>query len=247
MKPTTVLTRNGVVVAGQAVVARLQRHLIGAVVRVGRQRRALAGLEVHDVRPLRLPQLQRHVLRLVEQRQRDAEAAQRLLGAGDRLEHQVELRALLQRLHLRGDVGEAAVLGRDAPLAHEVAGRVQDRRGRPGIVGDRVDADDRVAGAVRAARRAATPGCPSIESDGWFGCRRIESRPGQPDGVGRVHHDPDLPGRVDEVHVRHQLGAGRDHLAGEPARQAQQLRARRWSSDSTCSRSFATVHDFTLS
>src|SRR5437879_6804320 len=36
---------------GEAVVSRLERELITTAVRIGRERRALAGLEVHDVRP----------------------------------------------------------------------------------------------------------------------------------------------------------------------------------------------------
>ena len=49
MKPTTVLTSSGSNVARHGVGARLERLLVDAVMRVGRQRRALAGLEVHDV------------------------------------------------------------------------------------------------------------------------------------------------------------------------------------------------------
>jgi hypothetical protein len=48
MKPTTVFTSSGVR-ARHRVGARLQRLLVDAVVGVGRQRAALAGLEVHDV------------------------------------------------------------------------------------------------------------------------------------------------------------------------------------------------------
>ncbi len=211
--------------AGEAVVARLQRHLIGPLVRVGRQRRALAGLEVHHVRPLRLPQLQRHVVRLVEQRQRDAEAAQRLLRPGDRLEHQAELRARLQRLHLRRDVREAAVLRRDAPLPHEVAGRVQDRRRRaPGssVTGLMPMTASPAPYDEPLAQRGHDP----VDRIGRVVGLQPDRQPlRQTDGVGRVHDDPDLSRRVDQIQVGHQLGAGGDHLAGEAARQAQQLGA----------------------
>ena len=49
MKPTTVLTSSGLNCARDRIGARLERLLIDAVVRIRRQRRALAGLEVHDV------------------------------------------------------------------------------------------------------------------------------------------------------------------------------------------------------
>jgi hypothetical protein len=52
--------------------------------------------------------------RLAEQRERDAEARVGLLGARDRLEHQVDRRALVDRRDRVGHVGEHAGLGRDA-------------------------------------------------------------------------------------------------------------------------------------
>ena len=56
---------------------------------VGRQRAALAGLEVHHVFSERAaPKRQRHLAGLAEHREIDAEAAVGGLGAGDGLEHQ---------------------------------------------------------------------------------------------------------------------------------------------------------------
>lgn len=137
------------VATGEAVGAGLHRHLVGAVVGVRRQRRALTGLEVHDVRALRRALAAGEVVRLVEQRDGDAEVLVRALAAGDGLEHQVEGRAALHGLHLRGDVGEHAVLRRHAHAAHQVLDRLQDVGGLVDVVGGGVDADDGVAVAKR--------------------------------------------------------------------------------------------------
>ena len=79
MKPTTLLTRNGSKRAGHAVGPRFQRQLIDAVMRVGRQGAALAGLEIHhvvaDPGHVALPVAFQHALTpLAQQRQADAES-----------------------------------------------------------------------------------------------------------------------------------------------------------------------------
>ena len=87
--------------ARHAVGARLQRQLIDSVMRLGRERAALAGLEVHHLvahpGDVALAVMLEHPLAaLAQHRQRDAEAAVGRLGAGDRLKQQIDRRAALQ-------------------------------------------------------------------------------------------------------------------------------------------------------
>jgi hypothetical protein len=151
MNPTTLLTREGLVAARQAVRAGLHRHLVGVVVRVGRERRALAGLEVHDVRALGRALRGAPDPGLVEHRHADAEVPVGALAAGNTLEHQIERRAGPHRGHLDGDVAEHAVLGRHAVLAHQVLHRGEDVDRAVQVTGRRVHADHRVAVAVGEA------------------------------------------------------------------------------------------------
>ena len=115
MKPTTVLSKKRLELAGDGVGARLERLLIDAVMGVGRERAALAGLEVHDVVPDRAALAAPSAASRPSWRMReiDAEALIGGLGAGDRLEHQIDRRAAIDRLDAGGDMGQHAGLGRD--------------------------------------------------------------------------------------------------------------------------------------
>jgi hypothetical protein len=119
--------------------------------RVRRKLGALPGLEVHIVRPGREAVLARQRVGFVQHADRDAEGFVALLRAGNRLEDQPDGRAGLQALHLRGDVGQHAVLRRDVPRLDHVVGHVEQPRHRAVRVVHRVDADHRVAGAVGQA------------------------------------------------------------------------------------------------
>ena len=80
--------------ARHRVGARLERLLVDAVMRVGGERAALAGLEIHHVvADGAAVKRQRGRVRLAEQREVDAEALVGGLRAGDRLEHQIDRRA----------------------------------------------------------------------------------------------------------------------------------------------------------
>ena len=77
--------------AGDGVGARLHRLLVDTVMRIGGQRRALAGLEIHDVVADRAAfQRQGRVLGLPQDTQVHAEAGIRRFRSGDRLEHQID-------------------------------------------------------------------------------------------------------------------------------------------------------------
>ena len=118
--------------------ARLERLLVDAVVRVGRERAALAGLEIHDVvADGAALQRQRGRARFLEQREVDAEARVRLLRAADRLEHEVDGRAGLDRADLGGDVRQHAGLRRDLEAPDQVVERPPQPHdtGRPSVAG----------------------------------------------------------------------------------------------------------------
>ena len=68
-----------------------------------------------------------------------------------RLEDQADRRASFQALHLRRDVGQHAVLRRNLPRLDHVVGHLEQPRHRTVRIVHRVDADDRVAGAVGQA------------------------------------------------------------------------------------------------
>ena len=120
MKPTTLLTRNGSNDARHAVGARLERELVDAVMR--RRRGApLPGLEVHrlvahpgDVAAAVMPSTAARGLR--EEREVDSEARVGRLGAGDRLEDQIDRSALADQIERRGHVREHAGLRRNVEL-----------------------------------------------------------------------------------------------------------------------------------
>ena len=100
MKPTTVLTSSGLKRARHRIGARFQRLLIDAVMRIGRQRAALAGLEIHDVvadacRGLSDSAASRASSSSARSMPKLVLAASR---AGDRLEHQIDRRALADQL-----------------------------------------------------------------------------------------------------------------------------------------------------
>ncbi len=87
-------------VARDRVGAGFQRLLVDAVVRVGRERGALAGLEVHDVVAAHAVgadgaalQFLAGLVRFCEKCEIHAEAAIRGFGSGDGLEEQVDGRA----------------------------------------------------------------------------------------------------------------------------------------------------------
>ena len=128
--------------------------------RVGRERAALPGLEIHHVVADRAAaKRQRRVARLLEQREVDAEALVGGLGAGDRLEDEIDRRALADQIERRGDVRQHAGLRRNVELDPDLVEHRQQRVRILGAVGRRIDADHGVAGAeqqaVENARRDA--------------------------------------------------------------------------------------------
>ena len=118
--------------------------------RVGRQGAALARLEIHQVLP-QSPAIQAQacVVAFLQHIQVDPEAGVGRLGAGDRLEHQVQRHAAVDRFDGGGDVGQHTGLGRDLVALDDRVEHFQHGANRGDAVGGRVDADHGVAVAVQ--------------------------------------------------------------------------------------------------
>src|SRR3546814_12254766 len=81
-----------------------------------------------------------------------------LLAAGNRLEYQVDRRALFDHLQGRRDMGEHAALGRNIEaLAHGIQ-QVQQADAVRHAVAGRVDADHRIADAEQQDRKSDVEG-----------------------------------------------------------------------------------------
>ena len=196
---------------GKAVAPGLHHHLVGAVVGLGGQLGALAGLEVHDVGAGGVPLPKGQLPGLLDQLAVQAEGLVSLLGAGDGLEDQVAGGPLAHRLHLGGHVGQHADLGGDGPPGLDLLEPVQHP----------ADALHAVVHRVEAQHRVPRPEGEPLQQGGHDAVRVVGGVVGleaagqgarQADGGVAVGGDPDLFGRVDQIQVAHQLGHGGDHL-----------------------------------
>ena len=137
------------------------------------------------------------------------------LASGNRLEDETHRHARAQAAHLRGDMGEHAVLGRDFPGPDDVVGHLQQPGYRIVGVVDGVDADDRVAGAV--GQSLVNGGPDAFGRIGWVvGLVAAGECARQADRVGAVSSDAQFLRAVDQVEVGHQLCHRGDHLRGQP-------------------------------
>ncbi len=109
--------QHGLEVARDGVGAGLAGLLVDAVMGVGGERAALAGFEVHDVvAEVAALQFAGGLMGFVEQREIHAERCVGGFGAGDRLEDEIDGRAVPHRFHLGGDVREDAALHGDGEV-----------------------------------------------------------------------------------------------------------------------------------
>ena len=132
--------------------ARLQRLLVDTVMRVGGERAALPGLEIHHVvADGAAAKRERGLARLAQQRKLDAEALVGRFGAGDRLEHEIDRRAVADQIERGGDMREHAGLRWNVELDPDLLQHREQRMRIVGAVGCRIDADHRVAGAKEEA------------------------------------------------------------------------------------------------
>ena len=153
----------------------------------------------------------RHGEAFREERERDAEGGVRGFGAGDGLEEEIERSAVLHGLHLRGDVGEDAVLRGDGVAGADLVDEAQQGGDGCHVVGDGVDADDGVAGAEeQTVEDAGGDSCGIV--GGVVGLQACGEAAGQTDGRAEARDDRDLARDGDEILQAHELGDGGGHL-----------------------------------
>jgi len=126
--------------------AGFERLLVDAMMRVRRESRALAGLEVHHVIAGHSIGAARATLefacglvRFGQQREVHAEASVSLFGSGNRLKDKIDRRSRFERGHLRGDVREHAALNRDVEALAQRVDHPQQPRGGGHVVAGGVD------------------------------------------------------------------------------------------------------------
>ena len=157
-------------------------------------------------------------MRLVEQRERHAEAGVGGLGAGDRLEDQIDRHAAPDRRERRRHVRQHAGLGRDAVFVDHRIEQMQQPGDLRQVVGGRVDADHRVAAAVEQAVEQG-----GGDAGGIVGrVVRLQPRrqpPGQADGVAKARDHAALARDDDQILHAHQLADRGDHLRRQPRRE----------------------------
>ncbi len=196
--------------------------LVDAVVGIGRQGAALAGLEVHEVLPQGAAlERQARLIAFLQHVQVDTEAGVGGLGSGDRLEHQVQRHATVDGLDRRGDVGQHAGLGRDVIALDNGVEHFQQGADRGDAVGGRVDADHGIAVTVQQAVEDAG-GNPGRFIRGVVGLQACRQAPTQPHGAAKTGHYTDFLRDQHQVLHAHDLRHGGGHFRGEPRRQGAQ-------------------------
>ena len=157
----------------------------------------------------------------MQQRQVDAEAGVGGFGAGDRLEHQVHRRALLDGLDLVGHVRQHAGLGGDLEALDDLVHAVHQGLQRAQAVAGRVDADDRIARAQQQAVEQRGGDAARVVG-GVVGLQAHGQPARQAHGVAKAGDDPAFAGHQDQVLLAHQLAHRGHHLGGQPGANAGQ-------------------------
>ncbi|MNT08885.1 hypothetical protein D3C72_1436430 [compost metagenome] len=208
--------------ARHRVGTRLHGLLVDAMMRVGRQRAALPGLEIHHVVAHgAASQRLRGVVRLGQQRQADAEGRIGALAAGHRLEHQIHRRALPDRAQGIGDVGQHAGLRGDVEAAAQLVDHAQQRDNGAQVVRSRVDADGGIAAAIEQPvddRRGNALGIVGRV----VGLQPHREPARQPHRAAKARHHLALARHRHQVLVAHQLADRGGHLRGDARRHPRQ-------------------------
>ena len=144
----------------------------------------------------------------------DAEAGVGGFSAADGLEEEVEWRAMLHGLHLRGEVGEDAGLSGDLVAAAYVVDEMEEGGESGDVVGDGVDADDGVAGAEEKTVEDGGGDAGGVVG-GVVGLETGGEAAGKSDGGAEFRNDGDFACDEDEVLKAHEFGDGSGHLWGE--------------------------------
>jgi len=179
--------------------------LIDIVMGVGRQRRALPGLEIHQMIADRAAaERQPGLTRLAQQREIDAEAAVGSLRSRDRLEHQIDRGALPDQSERRGHMGEHAALCRDLQPRDDVVEQPQQLADHRRIVAGRIDADAGVARSKQDAVEDRSRDALGVV-EGMVGLQPHAHPSLQADGVAKGRGHGAFLGDQDQILVAHQL------------------------------------------
>jgi len=207
--------QQGLEMARHGIGARFTGLLVHAVVRIRRQRAALAGFEIHHISAHRAAaQRQRRVARLAQQVQADAEARVGGLGARHRLEDEVDRQAGLDGADLLRDVGEHAALRRDREALDDVVQQAPESGEHRHAVRRRIDPDHCVAGAVHQSVQDGDRDGARIVG-GVVGLQAHRHPPRQAERVAKRRHHAAFAGDGDQVLIAHQLADRRHHLGRE--------------------------------
>ena len=156
----------------------------------------------------------REIIRLIKQAGGHAEFAQPLFAARDALEDHARVGALPDGFHLRGDVGQHAVLGGDLVAFDDLPQGVEHGLGVLHRIRHRIDADDRIPRAVgqplvhlRHDGRDLVPRVVGLKPRGEM--------PRQAYGIVGTHDHGHFLRRENEIGVGHDLGYGGGHFRSE--------------------------------
>ena len=206
--------QKGLIPLGKAVAPGLHGHLIPAVVGLAGQLGALSGLKIHDVGAVGVAVAQSKLARFLDGGGVEAKGLVALLRPGDGLEDHVGGRALADGLHLCGHMGQHAGLGGNFPAVADLVEALQHPGDAFHAVVHRVEAQHGVADAVGQALQQGSHDAVRVIG-GVVGLQPGRQGAGQADGGVAVCRDRDFLGRVNQVHVAHELGHGGNHLGSQ--------------------------------
>ena len=166
------------------------------------------------------------VASLVQQREIDAEAAVGGFRAGDRLEHEVDRRALADQIERGRHMRQHAALRRNVELDPDLVQHGQQRMRAFRAVGRRVDADDGVSGAQEQAVENARRDAARIVGR-MIGLQADRQAAGQAQRIAEFGDHRALRGHHHEVLQTADLAHGGGHLRRDAGRQRGQDRRRR--------------------
>ena len=193
--------------------------LVDAKVRIGRQGAALAGFEVHQVLAQGAAlEAQARVITFLQHVQVDPETGIGRFGTGNRLKHQVQRYATVDRFDGGGDVGQHAGLGGDFIALDDRVEHLQHGADRGDAVGGRVDANHGIAVAVQQAVEDAR-GDAGRFIGRVVGLQARGQAPAQAQGAAKLGDHADLLCDQYEILHAHDLGHGRGHFRCQPWRQ----------------------------
>ena len=200
---------------------------------IGRQRRSLPRLEVHDVRahlPIgahRTPvQFLSRLVCLRQQRQAHPEAPIRCLRSCNRLKDQVHRCTRFERRHLCRHMRQHAALHRNLKSLPERVNQSEQLDRRVNAVSRRIDPDHRIARSQQQPIQNRRSNAHRIVG-GMIRLQPCAQRSRQANSRAKARHHANLRGRENQILHAHQLAHRRGHLRRDSRRQGRdQLRRR---------------------